>query len=167
MCWFWEADVVLWNQWLYTLGLIQWDFKKLTMEFIKQGKPVLLQGLRPSGLLFKMLMFSSSLPSRKAYCCRSSTANLLQNQFNNMLRLTTCCKNSTRSLLYRLIYHLIAAMNTRLCQRRALNPFVKGLTGIHFIKSLPETSCLVLLVALCLTSLELGGSHLVNLSPYS
>ena len=133
------------------------------MEFIQQGKPVLLQGLRLSGLLFKMLMFSSSLPSRKAYCCRSSTAKPVQQhaEIDNLLQ------EFNKVFALPIDLPPYRAMNIRLCQRRALNPFAKGLTGIHFIKSLPETSCLVLLVALCLTSLGLGGSHLVNLSPYS
>jgi len=47
------CDVVLGTQWLYTLGLIQWDFQHLTMEFVLDGKPVLLKGLQPSGLDFQ------------------------------------------------------------------------------------------------------------------
>ena len=42
------CDVVLGTQWLYSLGQIQWDFKKLTMQFAHHGKSVLLQGLQPS-----------------------------------------------------------------------------------------------------------------------
>ena len=47
------CDVVLGTQWLYTLGLIQWDFQHLIMEFVLDGKPVLLKGLQPSGLDFQ------------------------------------------------------------------------------------------------------------------
>ena len=43
------CDFVLGNQWLFTLGLIQWDFQHLTMEFVLSGKPILLKGLQPSG----------------------------------------------------------------------------------------------------------------------
>ena len=46
------CDVVLGTQWLYTLGLIQWDFQHLTMEFVLDGKPVLLKGLQLAGLDF-------------------------------------------------------------------------------------------------------------------
>lgn len=42
------CDVVLGTQWLYSLGLIQWDFKKLTMQFDHLRKSVLLRGLKPS-----------------------------------------------------------------------------------------------------------------------
>ena len=44
------SDVVLGTQWLFTLGLIQWDFQKQTMEFNYQGNPILIKGLQPSGL---------------------------------------------------------------------------------------------------------------------
>ena len=39
------SDVVLGTQWLFTLGLIQWDFQKQTMEFNYQGNPILIKGL--------------------------------------------------------------------------------------------------------------------------
>jgi len=39
------CDVVLGTQWLFTHGLIQWDFQKLTMEFNYQGNPILIKGL--------------------------------------------------------------------------------------------------------------------------
>ena len=42
--------VVLGTQWLYTLGLIQWDFMKLTMVFIQEGRKIFLTSLQPSSL---------------------------------------------------------------------------------------------------------------------
>ena len=43
-----DCAVVLGTQWLYSLGLIQWDFKHLTMQFWYEGISVLLKGLQPS-----------------------------------------------------------------------------------------------------------------------
>ena len=43
-----DCAVVLGTQWLYSLGLIQWDFKHLTMQFWHEGISVLLKGLQPS-----------------------------------------------------------------------------------------------------------------------
>ena len=38
-------DVVLGTQWLRTLGPIQWDFEKLLMKFLKDGKEIVLHGV--------------------------------------------------------------------------------------------------------------------------
>ena len=74
------CDVLLGIQWLYPLGLIQWDFKKFTMQFAYHGRSVLLQGLKPStptlqdgdlffkptikkGLVFQITSCSSPLPA--------------------------------------------------------------------------------------------------------
>uniref|UniRef100_A0A2N9IS51 Reverse transcriptase n=1 Tax=Fagus sylvatica TaxID=28930 RepID=A0A2N9IS51_FAGSY len=40
------GGVVLGTQWLRTLGVISWDFEKLSMGFIHQGKQVWLQGMK-------------------------------------------------------------------------------------------------------------------------
>ena len=40
------CDLVLGTQWLSTLGVIQWDFKLLTMCFTHGQKAVLLHGLK-------------------------------------------------------------------------------------------------------------------------
>lgn len=45
---FGDCVVVLGTQWLYSLGLIQWDFKHLTMQFWYEGTFVPLKGLQPS-----------------------------------------------------------------------------------------------------------------------
>lgn len=44
-----ECDVMLGTQWLSTLGLIQWDFKLLTMSFSHGGHQVFFKGLQPLG----------------------------------------------------------------------------------------------------------------------
>ena len=43
-----DCAMVLVTQWLYSLGLIQWDFKQPTMQFWYEGISVLLRGLQPS-----------------------------------------------------------------------------------------------------------------------
>ena len=43
------CDLVLGTQWLRTLGVIQWDFKLLTMCFTHGQKAVLLHGLKEVG----------------------------------------------------------------------------------------------------------------------
>ena len=43
------CDLVLGTQWLRTLGVIQWDFKLLTMCFTHGQKVVLLHGLKEPG----------------------------------------------------------------------------------------------------------------------
>lgn len=43
-----DCAIVLGTQWLYALGLIQWDVKQLTMEFLHEGRSVMLKGLQPS-----------------------------------------------------------------------------------------------------------------------
>ena len=43
-----DCVVVLGTQWLYSLGLIQGDFKHLTMQFWYEGIFILLKGLQPS-----------------------------------------------------------------------------------------------------------------------
>ena len=40
------CDLVLGTQWLGTLGVIQWDFKLLTMSFSYNYRQVMLKGLR-------------------------------------------------------------------------------------------------------------------------
>lgn len=42
-----DCAVVFETQWLYSLGLIQWDFKHLTMQFRDEGISVMLKGLQP------------------------------------------------------------------------------------------------------------------------
>ena len=44
----WVVMMLLGTQRLYSLGLIQRDFKKLTMQFDYLGKSILLEGLKPS-----------------------------------------------------------------------------------------------------------------------
>ena len=43
------CDLVLGTQWLRTLGVIQWDFKLLTMCFTHGQKVMLLHGLKEAG----------------------------------------------------------------------------------------------------------------------
>ena len=93
------CDVVLGTQWLYFLGLIQWDFKKFTMQFAYHGKSVMLQGLKPSaptlqdgdqffkptikkGLVLQIVSFSSLLLAIQ-HC---STINDLLLEFAKVLR---------------------------------------------------------------------------------
>ena len=47
------CDIVLGTQWLGTSGVIQWDFKLLTMRFFHNHRQVLLQGLRSVGSQLK------------------------------------------------------------------------------------------------------------------
>ena len=42
-----DCVVAFETQWLYSLGLIQWDFKHLTMQFRDEGISVMLKGLQP------------------------------------------------------------------------------------------------------------------------
>ena len=49
----WVVMMLLGTQRLYSLGLIQRDLKKLTMQFDHLGKSVLLQGLKPSILVLQ------------------------------------------------------------------------------------------------------------------
>ena len=39
------CEVILGTQWLSTLGVISWNFRLLTMEFMHLGKRVFLKGL--------------------------------------------------------------------------------------------------------------------------
>ena len=48
-CLWGRCDLVLGTQWLSTLGVIQWDFKLLTMCFTHGQKAVLLHGLKEAG----------------------------------------------------------------------------------------------------------------------
>ena len=41
-------DVVLGTQWLRMLGPIQWDFEKLLMKILKDGKEIVLHGVTSS-----------------------------------------------------------------------------------------------------------------------
>ena len=43
-----NCDMVLGVQWLETLGVIHWDFKQLTMDFLLDGKKFSLRGGRPT-----------------------------------------------------------------------------------------------------------------------
>ena len=47
------GDLALGTQWLGTSGVIQWDFKLLTMRFFHNHRQVLLQGLRSVGSQLK------------------------------------------------------------------------------------------------------------------
>ena len=45
-------DLILGTQWLSTLGVIQWDFKLLTMCFLYDHRTALLHGLKGAGGTF-------------------------------------------------------------------------------------------------------------------
>lgn len=45
-----DFGVVLGVNWLRTLGPISWDFEHMTMEFMFDGQPVLLQGIEGVGV---------------------------------------------------------------------------------------------------------------------
>ena len=46
-----NCDMVLGVQWLETLGVIQWDFKQLVMEFTLQGKRHVLRGSQSNQII--------------------------------------------------------------------------------------------------------------------
>ena len=85
------CDVVLGTQWLYTLGLIQWDFQHLTMEFVLDGKPVLLKGLQPSGHDFKDSMKFFKPTVKRGLCLQvlspnsSSVSEQIQPEIEDLL----------------------------------------------------------------------------------
>ena len=109
-----DCDVVLGTQRLYTLGPIQWDFKKLTMEFNLGGKEILLTGLQPSGLTLQNADQFFKLVIRRDYCCRSYFVLLPQHQCNHMGSLLIYYNNSTRFLKCLLLCLLFKAMSTKL-----------------------------------------------------
>ena len=43
-----DSELVLGTQWLRTLGLIQWDFLKMSMQFLHFGNTVTLNGMHPT-----------------------------------------------------------------------------------------------------------------------
>ena len=45
-----DCDIILGTQWLSTLGMISWDFSKLLMGVLYQGKKIWLKGLKTSKL---------------------------------------------------------------------------------------------------------------------
>lgn len=58
-----SCDMVLGVQWLSTLGTINWDFKKLVLEFKLQGKLMKIEGIGPKKI--KVMQGESSLKMLK------------------------------------------------------------------------------------------------------
>ena len=59
------CEVVLGTHWLSTLGVINWDFKLLTMEFHHCGKQVVLHGIKVVGSNFQEGAQFFKKPSKK------------------------------------------------------------------------------------------------------
>ncbi|GKB80299.1 ty3-gypsy retrotransposon protein, partial [Tanacetum coccineum] len=79
------CELVLGVQWLSTLGTIQWNFKELRMEFMFQGKKIVLRGTNQSELTWMSgKSFSKKFNQQDAYvasiCCMvpSATLHLMQ-----------------------------------------------------------------------------------------
>jgi hypothetical protein len=47
------CGIVLGTQWLSTLGVISWDFKKLLMGFMFKGKKIWLQGIKATNYVIQ------------------------------------------------------------------------------------------------------------------
>ena len=67
-------EVILGIQWLSTLGVISWNFRLLTMEFLHLGKRVFLKGLQPASSIIydASKLFSGS--TRKGLVLQITTA---------------------------------------------------------------------------------------------
>ena len=68
------CEVILGTQWLSTLGVISWNFRLLTMEFLYLGKRVFLKGLQPASSITygASKLFSGS--TRKGLVLQITTA---------------------------------------------------------------------------------------------
>ena len=63
-----DCELVLGTQWLRTLGLIQWDFLTISMQFQHFGKSVTLFGMHPTDLTLQKSDHFFKRPFRKGIC---------------------------------------------------------------------------------------------------
>ncbi|XP_063948159.1 uncharacterized protein LOC135152240 [Daucus carota subsp. sativus] len=64
-----SCDMVLGIQWLSTLGAVQWDFKKLQMDFILNNELITLKGIPPRKLKVIEGQPSPKMMQNAAHCC--------------------------------------------------------------------------------------------------
>ena len=72
-------DVVFSTQWLSTLGVINWDFKNLSMGFKYGGQQVLLHGLNtPKGFEVQDEVQFFKEPTRKGLILQITTESIVK-----------------------------------------------------------------------------------------
>lgn len=79
------CDLILWVQWLTSLGPILWDFNKLQMEFSMNGKKFVLRGAKTSGVKLINNKSFSQVVQQVAQMCF-----LYLDKFDNYVDMPSC-----------------------------------------------------------------------------
>ena len=130
------CGIVLGTQWLSTLGMISWDFKKLCMGFLYEGKQVWLQGLKESKSLIQGNKECKGRGVVKGLLLQIMSAELTIIQEGGetpMQELLDTFPKIFRNLKGCL---LIGVMRIRFCSRKECHPIVKDHIGTSTIKRL-------------------------------